>query len=148
MWEGGGGVDAVGWAGAGVDTYQAPNPGGNFSVDVSPDSQRLQLLEPFKRWDGKNIEVGACLRPPPLLPAQQGQRRWAACAHARPSQPQPANARFPQTPAHFRHAGFIIASGRLRHELRSLRAPEVLLGGGAITAATGACVVRRRMRTC
>lgn len=42
---------------AGVDTYQAPNPTGNFSVDVKPDSQRLQLLEPFKKWDGKDIQV-------------------------------------------------------------------------------------------
>lgn len=41
----------------GVETYQAPNPGGDFSVEVSPDSNRLQLLTPFKAWDGKDLEV-------------------------------------------------------------------------------------------
>jgi len=25
-------------------------------VDVSPTSQRLQLLEPFDKWDGKDLE--------------------------------------------------------------------------------------------
>ncbi|CAD6185650.1 unnamed protein product [Caenorhabditis auriculariae] len=37
----------------GEDTYQAPS--GSGSVDVSPDSQRLQLLEPFDKWDGKDL---------------------------------------------------------------------------------------------
>ena len=38
---------------AGVDTYQAP-PAETTSaqVDVDPKSNRLQLLEPFKKWDG------------------------------------------------------------------------------------------------
>lgn len=40
----------------GTETYQAPNPGGDFSVEVSPTSNRLQLLEPFQKWDGKDIE--------------------------------------------------------------------------------------------
>jgi aconitate hydratase len=40
---------------AGVETYQAP-AGGSVEVVVSPESQRLQLLEPFKPWDGKDIE--------------------------------------------------------------------------------------------
>ncbi|KAJ2857444.1 Aconitate hydratase mitochondrial, partial [Coemansia erecta] len=41
----------------GMNTYQAP-PADRASVDVAvaPDSQRLQLLEPFKAWDGKDIE--------------------------------------------------------------------------------------------
>lgn len=43
--------------GSGVDTYQPPNPEGNFDVVVDPDSKRLQLLEPFKPWDGKDLEV-------------------------------------------------------------------------------------------
>ncbi len=37
--------------------YQAPSEDGSqVQVIVSPDSDRLQLLEPFKPWDGKNIE--------------------------------------------------------------------------------------------
>lgn len=37
--------------------YQAPAvDGSKVLVNVSPDSSRLQLLEPFKPWNGKNIE--------------------------------------------------------------------------------------------
>ena len=42
----------------GVDTYQAPPPvsqRGGLSVDVAPTSDRLQLLQPFTAWDGKDI---------------------------------------------------------------------------------------------
>ena len=42
----------------GVDTYQAPHPKSQrtgLKVDVSPTSDRLQLLEPFAKWDGKDI---------------------------------------------------------------------------------------------
>ncbi len=40
---------------AGVDTYQAPPADGSAEkVDVDPKSNRLQLLEPFKKWDGKD----------------------------------------------------------------------------------------------
>ncbi len=36
--------------------YQAPAAdGSNVEVVVSPDSKRLQLLTPFKEWDGQNI---------------------------------------------------------------------------------------------
>ncbi len=36
--------------------YQAPADNGHeVSVKVAPDSKRLQLLEPFDAWDGKNI---------------------------------------------------------------------------------------------
>ena len=43
---------------AGVDTYQAPASGSqNVDVAVSPDSSRLQLLEPFKAWDGNDLTV-------------------------------------------------------------------------------------------
>jgi aconitate hydratase len=36
--------------------YQAPAADGNkITITVAPDSQRLQLLEPFKEWDGKDI---------------------------------------------------------------------------------------------
>jgi len=36
--------------------YQAPaEDGSNVKVEVSADSKRLQLLEPFTPWDGKNI---------------------------------------------------------------------------------------------
>ena len=37
--------------------YQAPAADGSkVLVNVAPDSNRLQLLEPFKPWNGKNIE--------------------------------------------------------------------------------------------
>jgi len=43
------------------DGFQAPAlDGSNVEVIVNPTSQRLQLLEPFQPWDGKNI-VGAKL---------------------------------------------------------------------------------------
>lgn len=44
----------------GVETYQAPAKGG-VDVKVSPDSNRLQLLEPFQKWDGKDLEVSPAL---------------------------------------------------------------------------------------
>lgn len=34
------------------------NPPSPRQVKVDPNSQRLQLLTPFKAWDGKDIEVG------------------------------------------------------------------------------------------
>jgi len=37
----------------GVDTYQASTKSGEVLVD--PKSQRLQLLEPFDKWDGKDL---------------------------------------------------------------------------------------------
>ncbi|KRT82976.1 hypothetical protein AMK59_3111 [Oryctes borbonicus] len=41
----------------GQDTYQAaPGDGSSVRVDVSPKSQRLQLLEPFDKWDGKDLK--------------------------------------------------------------------------------------------
>ena len=47
-----------------MDTYQAPASGAeNVEVAVDPESSRLQLLEPFKAWDGKDLTVL-----PPLAP--------------------------------------------------------------------------------
>eukprot|EP00899_Mesostigma_viride_P025603 jgi/Mesvir1/6227/Mv00905-RA.1 len=41
---------------AGVDTFQAPpKDGSSVTVSVDPASQRLQLLAPFPKWDGKDI---------------------------------------------------------------------------------------------
>ncbi|CAG8474168.1 6860_t:CDS:2 [Ambispora gerdemannii] len=41
----------------GEDTYQAPPPArSNINVLISPESARLQFLEPFKKWDGKDPE--------------------------------------------------------------------------------------------
>ncbi|CAI9577565.1 unnamed protein product [Staurois parvus] len=41
----------------GQDTYQyPPKDGSSERVDVSPTSQRLQLLEPFDKWNGKDLE--------------------------------------------------------------------------------------------
>lgn len=40
----------------GVDTYQPPpTDGSSVRVDVDPKSQRLQLLSPFDKWDGKDL---------------------------------------------------------------------------------------------
>jgi aconitate hydratase len=37
--------------------YEDPPPdGSSLSVHVAPDSERLQLLEPFAAWDGRDIE--------------------------------------------------------------------------------------------
>lgn len=41
----------------GQDTYQhPPKDSSGQQVDVSPTSQRLQLLEPFDKWDGRDLE--------------------------------------------------------------------------------------------
>ncbi|KAB1277223.1 hypothetical protein Cadr_000006187 [Camelus dromedarius] len=41
----------------GQDTYQRPpKDSSGQRVDVSPTSQHLQLLEPFDKWDGKDLE--------------------------------------------------------------------------------------------
>lgn len=41
---------------AGQDTYVKPPPDGSaIKVDVDPKSNRLQLLEPFEKWDGKDL---------------------------------------------------------------------------------------------
>ena len=41
----------------GTDTFVAPPAGGSdVAVRVSPDSERLQLLEPFAPWDGRDYE--------------------------------------------------------------------------------------------
>lgn len=49
----------------GAEVYQAPpsdmSERGKLSVKVDPASQRLQLLEPFKRWDGDDIKDAAVL---------------------------------------------------------------------------------------
>ncbi|XP_028395483.1 aconitate hydratase, mitochondrial-like [Dendronephthya gigantea] len=40
----------------GEDTYQdPPSDGSGVKVDVSPSSNRLQLLEPFDAWDGNDL---------------------------------------------------------------------------------------------
>jgi aconitate hydratase len=40
----------------GQNTYQAPpKDGSKVQVDVDPKSTRLQLLEPFAKWDGKDL---------------------------------------------------------------------------------------------
>lgn len=41
----------------GQDTYQHPPADGTgLRVDVNPQSNRLQLLEPFDKWHGKDLE--------------------------------------------------------------------------------------------
>lgn len=41
----------------GQDTYQHPPADGlSLRVDVSPESNRLQLLEPFDKWSGADLE--------------------------------------------------------------------------------------------
>lgn len=40
----------------GMDTYDAPPASGeSLKVNVDPKSQRLQLLEPFDKWDGRDL---------------------------------------------------------------------------------------------
>lgn len=40
----------------GMDTYEAPpSDGSKVKVDVDPKSQRLQLLNPFDTWNGKDL---------------------------------------------------------------------------------------------
>ncbi|KAK5641549.1 hypothetical protein RI129_010096 [Pyrocoelia pectoralis] len=40
----------------GVDTYEAPvKDGSSLNVVVDPKSNRLQLLQPFDKWDGKDL---------------------------------------------------------------------------------------------
>ena len=45
----------------GKDTFQAPPTDkaqrDGISVVVDPSSQRLQLLQPFNKWDGKDVQV-------------------------------------------------------------------------------------------
>nr|XP_023021964.1 probable aconitate hydratase, mitochondrial isoform X1 [Leptinotarsa decemlineata] len=46
----------------GQNTYVAPvEDGSNLTVDVDPNSQRVQLLKPFDKWDGKDLEDMAIL---------------------------------------------------------------------------------------
>jgi len=46
----------------GQDTYLPPAEDGSaLKVDVSPESDRLQLLAPFSPWDGKDIEDAVVL---------------------------------------------------------------------------------------
>lgn len=46
----------------GQDTFQRPpTDGSKVEIDVDPSSQRLQLLEPFAPWDGKDMEDLAIL---------------------------------------------------------------------------------------
>lgn len=41
----------------GQDTYQHPPADGlSLKVDVSPESSRLQLLEPFDKWSGGDLK--------------------------------------------------------------------------------------------
>ncbi|VEN62706.1 unnamed protein product [Callosobruchus maculatus] len=41
----------------GQDTYVAPaKDGSGVKIDISPKSDRLQLLEPFDKWDGKDLD--------------------------------------------------------------------------------------------
>ncbi len=53
-----------------METYQAPSPG-QVNVAVDPNSKRLQLLEPFAAWDGKDIEVTL----PRVICCEGAQRR-------------------------------------------------------------------------
>lgn len=46
----------------GENTYQPPaKDGSSVNVIVEPTSDRLQLLDPFQKWDGKNIEDAVVL---------------------------------------------------------------------------------------
>merc|ERR1712130_793972 len=46
----------------GMDTYQSPaDDGTNLKVVVDPNSDRLELLQPFTKWDGNDIEDAVVL---------------------------------------------------------------------------------------
>lgn len=46
----------------GEDTYQVPPPDGSaITVDVDPNSDRLQLLQPFCPWDNRDLEDAVVL---------------------------------------------------------------------------------------
>eukprot|EP01112_Ceratiomyxa_fruticulosa_P018940 TRINITY_DN6128_c0_g1_i1.p1 TRINITY_DN6128_c0_g1~~TRINITY_DN6128_c0_g1_i1.p1 ORF type:complete len:866 (-),score=230.58 TRINITY_DN6128_c0_g1_i1:134-2731(-) len=45
----------------GENTYQAPSSASAAPVKVDPKSTRLQILEPFPKWDGKDITDAAVL---------------------------------------------------------------------------------------
>lgn len=46
----------------GVDTYQEPPADGSkVHLAVDPKSQRLQILSPFEKWNGKDLEDLAVL---------------------------------------------------------------------------------------
>jgi len=46
----------------GENTYQGPaEDGSSIAVEVSPTSDRLQLLEPFQKWNGNDIEDAVVL---------------------------------------------------------------------------------------
>jgi len=48
---------------AGENTFQAPpKDGSKVQVTVSPDSDRLQLLTPFNKWDGKDIKARVLIK--------------------------------------------------------------------------------------
>lgn len=41
----------------GQETYDhPPSDGSNILVHVDPESNRLQILEPFDKWDGKDLD--------------------------------------------------------------------------------------------
>ena len=47
-------------------------------MKVDPQSSRLQLLEPFKPWNGKDLEV--------VLLARQSHPSWCKCGQPSPAQ--------------------------------------------------------------
>lgn len=78
----------------GQDTYQhPPKDSSGQQVDVSPTSQRLQLLEPFDKWDGRDLEdlqilikvsgSGTCEQP-----CCQGTLPWWAGGPGKPHRPR------------------------------------------------------------
>ncbi|KAK0895393.1 Aconitate hydratase mitochondrial [Friedmanniomyces endolithicus] len=61
----------------GNDTYQAPpEDRASINVAVSPQSDRLQLLEPFQAWDGKDSNDM------PILIKAKGQNHYRSHLHA------------------------------------------------------------------
>jgi aconitate hydratase len=49
-------LPAAGFAPGGAGFVAPPEDGSQIEVRVKPDSERLQLLEPFPAWDGKDYE--------------------------------------------------------------------------------------------
>lgn len=40
----------------------SPQPSAEVSIEVSPESSRLQILEPFKKWNGKELSTNVLLK--------------------------------------------------------------------------------------
>src|SRR5205814_831268 len=68
----------------GEEGYEAPAADGDsVAVEVAPNSERLQLLQPFPRWDGKDFSEL------PILVKTKGKTTTDHISPARAGRPSP-----------------------------------------------------------